>query len=277
MHSIQRHIVAINQVHVHYQRLGEGPLLLLLHPSPRTGKMLLPLMQVLGETCTCVAPDTPGYGASDALPHEPQSLADYLPYFAGLVESLAGKGQKVAVYGSATGAQLAIALGIHYPQLVQHVFLDNVAHFTDEERTHLLQGYFPDLTPMADGSHLTRLWQHAVAASQFFPWNETVEKNRIAAAAAPPAVLQQMVLDYQLAGEQYDWAYRLAFEQEHIDNLRQLILPTTIFKWLASPILKPLQALLAHDLPANMAVVETPNLLAERYKVMKVHIAQQLL
>jgi pimeloyl-ACP methyl ester carboxylesterase len=271
---MQRQIISIDGVHIHYRQMGSGPFLILLHPSPRSSKMMEPLMLYLANHFTVIAPDTPGYGFSDALPNRPTSLYDYIPYLHQFVQQLLGKhlsldtDETVMLYGTATGAQLAIAFASTHPQLVQHLFLDNVAHFDDDERETIFKNYFPDFAAKPDGSHLQKLWQHVSDSTQFFPWYDQKEANRISAAVPPANVLQAMALEYQLAGEDYSLAYRFAFAHERADKVQALQVSTTLFKWLGSPILQHTERLLQHDLPSNVAIVETPALLAERYNAM---------
>jgi pimeloyl-ACP methyl ester carboxylesterase len=272
---MQRKIINIDDVHIHYRELGNGPLLLLLHPSPRSGKMMEPLMNVLAANFTVIAPDTPGYGFSDSLPSKPNSLYDYIPYLHEFVRHLLRKNlsldsdDTVMLYGTATGAQLAIAFALTHPSMVGHLFLDNVAHFEDAERNEILQNYFPDLQAKADGSHLQILWQHLCDSTQFFPWYAKTEATRIGSTMPPAQVLQAMAMEYQLAGDDYALAYRFAFEHERAEKVQALQVPSTIFKWLGSPILQHTERLLQHNLPSNVAVVQTPALLAERYNAMR--------
>ncbi len=271
---MQRQISNINGVHIHYRQMGSGPFLILLHPSPRSSKMMEPLMQHLANHFTVISPDTPGYGFSDPLPNKPTTLYDYIPYLHQFVQQLLGKHlsldneETVMFYGTATGAQLAIAFALTHPQLVQHLFLDNVAHFDEVERVEILKNYFLNFEAKPDGSHLQELWRHVHDSTTFFPWFDKAEANRIGSTAAPAKVLQSMALDYQLAGDDYSLAYRFAFEQERAEKVQALQVPTTIFKWLGSPILQHTERLLQHDLPLNVAVLETPALLAERYNAM---------
>ena len=47
---------------VHYRRAGTGPLLLMVHQSPRSSGEYEELMGDWGAHFTCIAPDTPGFG-----------------------------------------------------------------------------------------------------------------------------------------------------------------------------------------------------------------------
>ena len=115
-HAVTRHFVDVDGRQVHYRRVGEGPPVLMVHESPTTGVMLLPLARQLADLgYTALALDTPGYGASDPLPGiEAPTIADYAD---GLLETFAPLGLKRPhVYGSHTGAMIVLELGLRHPR-----------------------------------------------------------------------------------------------------------------------------------------------------------------
>ena len=60
---------------VHYRRAGSGAPVLLLHQTPAfLVRAMLPLMRFLAPRFTVIAPDMPGYGASDRLGHRCAAL-----------------------------------------------------------------------------------------------------------------------------------------------------------------------------------------------------------
>jgi pimeloyl-ACP methyl ester carboxylesterase len=265
---MDKHFIQVEGRQLCYRRMGQGPVLLLLHPCPRTGRLMEPLMQLLADTYTCIAPDMAGYGFSDALPQRATAMADYVADLHHLVTALAND-DTVTLYGTATGAQLAIAYSLRHPQKVRQLYLDNCAHFEEVEREELLANYFPDLSPVADGSHWAKLWQHVTNSCLYFPWYQQDKAHRIASALPPLAVLQEMAKDYLLAGPNYADAYRAAFMHERAELLQQLQVPSVLFQWLGSPLKKYMDKLLQHPLPAGCTVVPTPAPMAERYAVMQ--------
>jgi pimeloyl-ACP methyl ester carboxylesterase len=264
--------VKINGLSIFYRQAGSGPLLFLLHPSPRNSRMMVPLMHLLADGFTVVAPDLPGYGYSDKMPVTIDSLYDYLPYLQGFFNSFGGA--PVWVYGTATGAQLGIAYGLTYPQGVAHLFLDNTAHFEEAQRQAILHNYFPDFTPRADGGHLQSIWQHVCDGCLYFPWYDKTEANRIAVQLPSTEVLQEIVKDYVLAGANYADAYKAAFEHERAEKLQQLTCPATIFKWMGSPLLPYINQLLQFDMPQQVQTIITDRDMALRYQQMKTAILQ---
>jgi pimeloyl-ACP methyl ester carboxylesterase len=238
---------------LHYRIGGKGKPLVLLHPSPRSGKMLETFGQYLIKHYQVIIPDLYGYGQSDPLPIPPKKLGDYILYLEKALIKIT-KGEKFAVYGSATGAQLAVRYGLDKPEHLSHVFLDNAAHFSDSERHEILSRYFPSFSPNPDGSHLAKLWEHIVLGSQYFPWYDKTKPLNMP--TAPPSVLTGILTDYLIAGEDYDLAYRLAFQHERAQYIQSLGVDTLIFKWLQSPLLPYIEKLLAHSFPSHIQVKE---------------------
>ncbi len=287
--NIQRHVRHAAGLHWQYREAGAPgvmPTLVLLHPSPRSSAMYEPWMLVLGQHFHVLAIDTPGYGGSDPLPGPPIQLLDYVaPLHALLQQLLPDEGRAgCLLYGSATGAQLGIAYVNAYvnayakadtnthPQLVRHLLLDNAAHFDGEERTRILAQYFPDLTPRPDGSHLATAWQMCAQMLEFFPWFDTQEAQRIAPGPATPAVVHAAVQELLAAGPGYADAYRAAFEHERAAHVQALRVPTSLLRWQGSILLRHIDRLLQHPLPANVQVVDIPAPLAARYSAMTAHL-----
>ncbi len=258
----------------HLREAGAGPLLLLLHPSPRSGAMYEAWLPMLGAGCRVVALDTPGYGGSEALPAPPQSLADYVPPLHGLVLQLRQEASAapVLIYGSATGAQLGIAYALRQPQDVAHLVIDNAAHFDNAERDAIVARYFPDLTPRADGSHLAAAWQMCAQMQEFFPWFMADEAHRIAPGPAAPAVVHAALQELLAAGPGYAQAYRAAFDHERAEHVQALRVPTTVLRWQGSMLLSHIDRLLAHPLPPQLQVLDVPAPQPQRLAVMTAHL-----
>ncbi len=272
MNLIEKNFTLVNDRPLFYRSIGSGPILILLHPSPRSSAMMEPLMLLLAENFTVIAPDTPGYGQSMSMNKMISSVYDYSGFIYALQQHL--KAETILLYGSASGAQLAIAYALTYPKKVNGLFLDNAAHFELMERELILNNYFIDLVPKTDGSHLTALWNHVSDACLFFPWYDKKEENRIGKYLPPPELIQNIVNDYLIAGPAYADAYIAAFKHERAEKVQALLVPVTLFRWLGSPILKYIDALLKYPMPSNIRIVETPADMRNRYLVMKESIGK---
>ena len=222
---------------VHYRRAGTGPPLLMLHASPMSSAALLPFMGVAAEYCTVIAPDTPGYGHSDPLPEPGEDLTCYVTALHEFTKRLGLN--SFGLYGTATGAQIAIEFSKAHGERVDYLILDNAAHFTDEEKSSIVSGYFPDLTPDAGGSHFTRTWSVARDQCVFFPWHQNGPETRLpGGGGVNTEVVHRMTMDFLLAGKDYDRAYRAAFANEKLGRVQPITVPTIIMRWQGS-ILKP--------------------------------------
>lgn len=218
---------------LHYRVAGSGPPLFLLHPSPLSSAFMEPLMLRLAGRATLVAPDTPGFGGSDAISADaPPGLDPYVAAMIGLRRALGL--QRVAVYGSATGAQIAIEWAKADPDAVAGVVLDNAASFTPAERDRIMDGYFPDVTPAEDGAHLARAWRTAHDATMFFPWQHAVADHRVADGVAPAEAIDVTARGYLAAGPGYQNAYRAAFRNERAERVLPIRVPVLVMRWQGS-------------------------------------------
>lgn len=122
------------QIHVWRARPEDSdairrPPVLCLHMTPYSGRVYRELLAELGTDREVLAPDTPGYGASDP-PPEPPRIEDYATIMLDLVEG-AGLGP-VDVLGYHTGSSIAIEMSVQRPDLVRRLALVSVAAFPED-------------------------------------------------------------------------------------------------------------------------------------------------
>ena len=270
-----RHLININGQHWHYRKAGQGPVVFLLHASPRNSAMFAPLIDLLSPHFTVIAPDTPGYGLTDAFPTQPHTLIDYLPVFRSFFHTLTNT--TFSIYGTATGAQLAIAYAYTYPDDVQQLYLDNAAHFDDEARNEITKHYFPDLSPQADGSHLQQAWAMASNFFTYFPWFMADEAHRVSTYSPTTQMVHTAALEFLNAGTFYYAAYKAAFEHEKAENLAKVTAPTTLFRWKGAMLLPYIDDLIQRGLKPNVQVVETEAPAPERYAGILARMKETLL
>ncbi len=210
--NFRRGFVQSGSLRVHYRTAGHGPPVVMLHPSPLSSQAVLPVATAIARERQVFALDTPGYGLSEPLPARPASLDPYLPVIDGVLDALGIA--RCCLYGAATGAQLALEYASRYPRRVSLLVMDAAGHIEPEDCDRLVQGYFPDVAPRADGAHLATLWGLVRDLGVFFPWNDPRPAARIEKDLPPATFMQAMLLDYLRAGTRYDWAYRPAFHNE---------------------------------------------------------------
>ncbi len=264
-----RHLIAVENRYWHYRQQGDNTAetaVILLHTSPRSSAMFTPLFAELASLrpkMRVIAPDMPGYGGTDPLPSPPASLQAYLPHFRTFFREM-GLRQAI-LYGTGTGAQLAIAYANAYPDKVSNVLLDNAFQVDETERQAILANSFPDLTPLPNGSHLMKVWQMADGFSQYLPWFMADEAHRIGPPPTPEET-QQTTMEFLNAGADYARGYQAAFEHERAENIQRLTVPATLFRWEGSAFLPQIDAVIDQGLPANVQVVDTPATLPQHYK-----------
>ncbi|KAA1244949.1 alpha/beta fold hydrolase [Aquimarina sp. RZ0] len=275
MHSITKKYIQIGTKKVFVQILGTGPAIALLHPSPHSSNMLLPLAQQLAENYTVICIDTPGYGKSDPLEEAPKNVGVYTKVIHKLFKVLGL--ERIALYGTATGAQIAIRYSLKYPEDISHLFLDNSAHFNDDFRADILKHYFPDFTPQMDGSHLTKIWTMVSHMVQYFPWCFQKDEYALNRPSISAEVLQIISMDYLKTGMTYHYAYKVAFEHERAEYVQQLEVSTSIFRWNGSIIAQYIDDLIKHDMPPNVQVLYIEGNPDERVNVMTEHMKSKAL
>lgn len=261
---IRKTYLEANGVQLHARIAGSGPPAVLLHASPLSSAFMLGHVQRVSQQFQAIAVDTPGYGESDPLPSPPQSLDAYARH---ILAALDNSGIKdFRLYGTATGAQIALAMARLAPERVIRLVLDNCAHFDAEVRARWITDYFPDLTPRQDGSHWRKAWEIASAQFQYFPWHLQSAITALNRPPPPAAFVTQMALGFLSARPGYDVAYRLAFEAEDIASFRGLAVPTVLLDWQGSIVRQHVQALIDKGLPATVSVVTCGPSPAERFE-----------
>jgi len=225
----------------HYRIAGRGRTLVMLHASPMSSAQMEPLISALSNEFQVIAPDTAGYGGSDRLDerelYEHDDLKPYVDWLNRFLDELRAndiiQGQ-VALYGTATGAQIAIETARTFAQQFSGAILDNAAHFEPDEREQILSQYFPSLAAQQDGGHLQKVWEISENLFRYFPWYEQDQAHQISTSEAPLAAVHATALCYLNAGEEYGQAYRRAFYNEDARRVQSLDIPVEVIRWQGS-------------------------------------------
>ncbi|WP_182909581.1 alpha/beta fold hydrolase [Microbispora sp. H13382] len=245
--------MTVGERQVHYLRAGCGLPVVLLHASPGDHRPLRELVRELAPWFSVYALDTPGHGGSDRLPAAEPGVEDY---GAALGETLTALGlERVHLYGTHTGAKIALAFAVEHPERVASLVLDGLGISTPGERADQLANYLPPVLPRGDGTHLVAAWHQVRNMFLFWPWYREEPGARLSAAMPDPEQLHDVTAGLLEAGEAYPLAYRAAFTCDPVPMLARLAVPTLV---LASPG-DPLHAHLARIPAAGAGVrVEHP-------------------
>ena len=202
--QISRHFVDSRGVRVHYRRCGRGPALLMAHQSPRSSAEYVALMQRWGAHFTCIAPDSPGFGQSAALPGEPD-IDDFGDWVAALLDALGL--DRVAAYGFHSGGIILMNALRRHPERFTALGVGGYAVWTPAEMALFGTAYLPPFVPSAYGEHLTWLWHRVLEQSWFFPWFATDDAHRLSVAHDDVAKVDAVVQDMLDAGDAYRAGY----------------------------------------------------------------------
>ncbi|MEM9500493.1 MAG: alpha/beta fold hydrolase [Pseudomonadota bacterium] len=207
---ITRHMLTIPGTgrRVHYRCCGSGPVLLMVHQSPRSSAEYTALMQQWGEHFTCIAPDTPGFGQSDPLPGiagKQPDIADFADAQCEFLDALS-VGQVLA-YGFHSGGIILVTALKRQPQRFKCLAVGGYAIWNEQEMRIFGERYLPEFHPSDYGEHLTWLWNRMLEQSWVFPWFDTREEARLSVAHADIARVSQAVSEMLDAGNAYQAGY----------------------------------------------------------------------
>jgi pimeloyl-ACP methyl ester carboxylesterase len=239
---------------VGYRRVGEGPPVAMLHASPRSAAAMLPLAMRLAENFTVFAFDTPGYGYSAPLSSERPDAFNYGDALVGAFDALGLT--RVPIYGSHTGAAIAVAAAIDHPDRVSALALDGYAIFTPTEQADYATTYLAPIRPDWEGAWLAWLWSRVKDQFTFFPWYQRAQSARLPRALAPLAFRQNVIVDFLAAGDNYCAPYGAAFRFPGAAALRRVSVPTIVMARSDDLLFKDLDALA--DNPPNVSVRRVP-------------------
>lgn len=211
MPVITRHVLTIPETgrKVHYRRCGTGPLLLMVHQSPRSSAEYERLLCEWSAHFTCIAPDTPGFGQSDPLPpdatgHQPE-IADFADALDAFLTALGV--ETCVAYGFHSGGIILVAAMHRHPRRFAALAIGGYAIWTPQEMRAFGESYLPPFRPSAYGEHLTWLWNRMLEQSWVFPWFDLRDEARLPGAHADVARIHAAVIEMLDAGDAYRGGY----------------------------------------------------------------------
>ncbi len=127
--NITSRTAGIDGVQLHYMTAGHGPAVILLHGYAETSRMWRPIIPLLAERFTVIAPDLPGIGDS-AIPANGLDMKTSATRIHALVRSLGV--ERARVVGHDIGLMVAYAYATQFPAeteklVVMDAFLPGVA------------------------------------------------------------------------------------------------------------------------------------------------------
>ncbi len=188
------------------------------HASPGSSFSLVALMSELAVARGVVAPDMEGNGDSDP----PLAVETDIPWYAERLARVldALKLDKVDLYGSHTGAQVACEFALKFPDRVGRLVFDGIPLFPDALRSDFLANYAPAMQPDDYGRHYA--WAYGFMRDQYihFPhFRRDVAHRRNVSAIPSAEVLHRSTMEVLKALQTYHLAYRAAFRHRVEERL----------------------------------------------------------
>src|SRR5208282_4298916 len=197
----------VDGVKLHYLKAGHGPAVILLHGYTQTSRMWRPIMPLLAEKFTVIAPDLPGIGDSE-IPKAGLDMKSAAIRIHGLVKSLGIENARVV--GHDIGLMVAYAYAAQFPAeteklVVMDAFLPGVAgwepYYNNPDLWHF-RFHGPTPEALVKG-------REAVYFAYF--WNDLAADK---ARSVPFADRQAYVAAYSRPGRmRAAWAYFAAWSQ----------------------------------------------------------------
>mgnify|MGYP005849051701 CR=1 FL=1 len=132
--------------------------LVCLHQSPMSSRSFRPFLGPMATDRSVFAPDTPGFGESDAPPAQP-SVSDYAGAMLDFLDQM--RLRQVDLLGYHTGAAIAAEMAIARPERVRRIVMVAVPVLTPAERAAFDAKPWP-VPPREDGAHLVEEWQRTM-------------------------------------------------------------------------------------------------------------------
>ena len=156
--AIERAFVSTRSGRIHVASAGQGFPVLLLHQTPRSWDEYRGVLPLLGRSYRALAMDTVGFGDSQPLCADDNSIERWAAAAFDLLDALGH--ERVAVVGHHTGAVIALEMAASRPARVAALVLSSCP-FVDAARRAAHQGrrVIDDVQRQAGGEHLTELWQ----------------------------------------------------------------------------------------------------------------------
>ena len=205
--AIASRMAEVDGVKLHYLTAGHGPAVILLHGYTQTSRMWRPIMPLLAEKFTVIAPDLPGIGDS-GIPSDRLDMKNAAIRIHGLAKSLGV--EKARVVGHDIGLMVAYAYAAQFPKeteklVVMDAFLPGVPGWEDVYNNPAIWHFrFNGPTPEAlvkgrERTYFEHFWNNFAAdKTRSLP---EVDRAAYTAAYARPGRMR--------AG----WAYFVSFQQ----------------------------------------------------------------
>ncbi|MBK9082441.1 MAG: alpha/beta hydrolase [Rhizobiales bacterium] len=241
---------------MHLRRAGgAGPPVLVIPTGGGSSSQFAPVVHGLAEGRQAFSVDFLGNGLSAKPPRERVTIADLADDMAALLETM--RLESVDVWGSHTGAVVALELALRHPRLVRRLVMEGPVYVAPDFQADLLANYFPRFEPDTWGRHLQTIWNWRRDMFLFWPWYRVARDAARRLGLPTPQHLHDYAIGILESGATYDGAYRAAFSYDTRSRLPLLTQPALVTAGPNDMLVNALAETRALALP-NVEVRETP-------------------
>jgi len=215
------------QLHLR-RRAGKAPCepLVLMHASPSSSRSLEPLMGALESSLDLYAFDTPCNGQSCAPVIDAPSMADFADMLARAAEAMGLR--RPVLYGTHTGAHIAVEWALARPDKVRALVIDGVALLDEATRAEFLERYAPKKAPSETGEQFYWAWNFIRDQMLFFPHYNKDYNSLREGGTLDPEILHELVVEVLHQLTVYHLPYEAVFRHEAREALSRLTVPVLV-------------------------------------------------
>lgn len=131
--ELRRHLIDTRFGQVHCREAGQGPAIVISHINQQSSALMIELIHALSPNHRAIAIDYPSHGMSDPVDDQP-SIEDYAN---AVIDVMDGLGiDTAAALGEATGAAVAVELGVAHAARTDAAILVNCPYYKDRQQAH---------------------------------------------------------------------------------------------------------------------------------------------
>jgi pimeloyl-ACP methyl ester carboxylesterase len=226
--KLKRRFADVGALQVHYREGGTGGAtpLVMIHASPGASRQVAPLAALLAQGRRVVAPDTAGNGDSDALPDPTPAIPDLAAHARAAIDKIVDG--KIDLYGSHTGASIAMEIALTAPEKVRRLVIDGMGLYAADEQSDVLRNYAREIAPDLEGTHLLKVWHFCRDQYLFWPYYNRTAEGRLPNGLPDAEEFHDFVVEVLKAMRTYHRSYRAAFRHPKRDRLVKLNLPVLV-------------------------------------------------
>ncbi|WP_417718915.1 alpha/beta fold hydrolase [Salipiger sp.] len=214
---------------IHYRMSGpdDGVPLVAIHQSPGSSKQLEGLMGALADLGRrVIAPDTPGNGDSEPLEKAQPEIPDLAAAAMAAVDSLLPG--PFDLYGSHTGASIAMEIAIARPDRVRRIVIDGMGLYSGGLQNEVLDRYAREIAPDSEATHLMKVWHFCRDQHLFWPYYNRTAAGRLPDGLPDDDYMHDFTVEVLKALRTYHLSYRAAFRHPKRERLPLIARPALV-------------------------------------------------